>query len=118
MSAAYSRRAASSPPARLPLIIVLAVLPRIVERAAAPARIAIGGVPVAPAIEADEVVVPGVAARNGAAHREAALRLVVQRHDELRTIVGLAVQRLIRDGDHGSRQCGRRDALEHVLGDG
>jgi hypothetical protein len=78
---AYSRRAASSPPALLPLIIVLAVLPRIVELAAAPARIAIWGVPVAPAIEAEEVVVPGVTAGNGdlgrAAHREAALRPVV-----------------------------------------
>src|SRR5580704_4853582 len=72
--AAFSRRDGPLPPTLLPLIIVLAVLPRIVELAAAPAQIAKGGVPVAPAIEADEVVVPGVAARNGAAHRKAALR--------------------------------------------
>ena len=52
------------------------------------------------------------------AHCEAALRLVVQHHDELRSIVGLAVKRLVRDDNRGSRQSGRRDAVEHILRNG
>src|SRR5690348_245684 len=78
---------APSPPAPLPLIVVRAALPRrivvpavarIVGLGATPARIAIGGVE---------------ALRNRdfgpAAHREAALRLIVEHHDELGPIVGL-----------------------------
>src|SRR5262245_1998432 len=95
--------AASSPspaaPALSPLIVGLA--------AAAPGRKA--------------TVVPAIAARDahvwGLAHREAALWLVVQRHDKLRTLVRLTVQRLIRDDDGGARQCSRRDAIEHILRD-
>jgi hypothetical protein len=41
----------------------------------------------------------------------------VQRHHELRAIVSLAVQRLVRDDERGSRQCGGRDAIEHILRD-
>jgi len=33
-------------------------------------------------------------------------------------LVGLAAQRLVRDDDRGSQQCGRRDAIEHILRDG
>src|SRR6516164_8280379 len=35
---------------------------------------------------------------------DAALRLVAQRNDELRSIVGLAVQRLVRNDERGPRQ--------------
>src|SRR5262249_21635545 len=80
----------SPPPARSPLIVVLAALPLIVIRAAAPAR--------------KSVVVRSVTARDayigrGPAHREAALWLVVQRYDEFRAIVSLAVQRLVRNDE-------------------
>src|SRR5262249_50402676 len=49
---------------------------------------------------------------------DAALRLVVQRNDELRAIIGLAVQRLVRNDERGPRQYGWRDAIEHILRDG
>src|ERR1044072_3549097 len=69
-------------PALSPLIIVLA--------AAAPGR--------------KSTVVQAVSARDAhvgsLAHREAALGLVVQRHDKLGALVRLAVQRLVR-GDGG-----------------
>jgi hypothetical protein len=93
-----SPRAASSlPPALSPLTVVLA---------AEPAR--------------KSVVVPGIAARDayfgrGPAHCEAALWLVMQCHHKLRAIVSLAVQRLVRDDERGSRQCGGRDAIEHIF---
>src|SRR3984957_5647391 len=107
--AAYRRGAASSP---LPPIIVLA--------AAVLARRDPLGVRIAPVKGAEEVV--QAAARDAdivraLAHREAALWLIVQHHDELRAIVSLAVQRLVRDDERGSRQCGRRDAIKHVLRD-
>src|SRR5262249_20319004 len=100
------RRAAPSPPPALsPRIVVLVALPLIVVLAAAPAG--------------KSSVVPAVSARDadigrGPAHREAALWLVVQRHDKLRAIVRLAVQWLVRDDERGSRQCGRRDLIEHI----
>src|SRR6202163_3931165 len=110
------RRAASRvlPPALWHPTIVLA---------AAPARIASLRVRIALEKEAEAAVAPGVAARNGdidrrPARHEAALGLVVQHRDELGAIVGLAAQRLVRDDDRGSRQCGRRDAIEHLLRDG
>src|SRR5262249_58299157 len=104
-----SRAACSPPPALAALIVVLAALALIVVRAAAPGA------------EAETVVV-AMAPRDagvgrGPAHREAALWLVVQRQDKLRAIVRLAVQRLVRDDDRGSRQCGRRDPIEHILRD-
>jgi len=73
--------------------------------------------------EAEAVVAPVVASRNAdtdrrPAHQEAALGLVVEHRDELGVIVGLAAQRLVRDDDRGSRQCSRRDAIEHILRDG
>ena len=49
---------------------------------------------------------------------DAALRLVVQRNDELRAIVGLAVRRLVRNDERGARQYGLRDAIEHILREG
>src|SRR5262249_35273542 len=72
---ACSRRAASSPPALWPLIIAAAP-GRIVETPATPA-------------EADADI------GRARAVDDAALRLVVQRNDELRAIIGLAVQRLV-----------------------
>src|SRR5215468_12177552 len=102
------------PPALLHRLIVLAG-----------ARTSIGrlGVPIALEKEAEAVVAPVVAARNWEidrrpAHQEAALGLVVEHRDELGAIVGLAAQRLVRDDDRGSRQCSRRDAIEHILRDG
>src|ERR1700693_5509898 len=102
------------PPASLHRTIVLA---------AAPARIASLGTPIALEKGAEAVVVPAVAARNvdidrKPARHEAALGLVVQHRDELGAIIGLATQRLVRDDDRRSRQCSRRDAAEHILRDG
>ena len=79
------------PPALLHRLIVLAG-----------ARTPIGrlGIPIALEKEAEAVVAPVVAARNGdiirrPAHQEAALGLVVEHRDELGAIVGLAAQRLL-----------------------
>src|ERR1700682_5970818 len=83
--AACSPRAASSPPALWALIIVPIVLPRIVVLAAAPGRIV--ETPATPEADAD--------IGRARAGDDAALRLVVQRNDELRAIVGLAVRRLV-----------------------
>src|SRR6202048_3584694 len=91
--AACSRRAASSPPALWPLIIAPG---RIVETPATPA-------------EADADI------GRARAVDDAALRLVVQRNDELRAIVGLAVQRLVRNDERGPRQCGWGGADEDIL---
>src|SRR4249920_46566 len=90
--AACSRRAASSPPALWPLIIVAAP-GRIVETPATPA-------------EAEVVTARDAEIGRARAVDDAALRLVVQRNDELRAIVGLAVQRLVRNDERGPRQCG------------
>jgi len=90
------------------------------------------GVPIRLEKEAEAVVAPIVAACDGdidrrparhdidrrPARRKAALGLVVQHRDKLGAIVGLAVQRLVRDDDRGSRHCGRRDAIKHILRDG
>src|SRR5882672_12492856 len=100
------RAAPSSPPALSPLIVVGAALPLTVVLSAAPGR--------------KSTVVPAACDAHigrGLAHREAALWLVVQRHDKLRAIVRLAVQRLVRDDERGFRPCGRRDAIEHILRD-
>src|ERR1700738_2705800 len=84
------RRAVSSPPALWPIIVAPG---RIVETPATPAE-----AEVVTARDADIGRPRGV--------DDAALRLVVQRTDELRAIVGLAVQRLVRNDDRGPRQCG------------
>src|SRR5437879_5545392 len=103
------------PPARLDRTIVLA---------AAATHIAGLGVPIALEIEETETVVAlDVVARNEDISRrparyKAALGLITQHRDELGAIVGLAAQRLVRDDDRGSRRCGRRDAIEHLLRDG
>src|SRR5262249_8437674 len=105
-----------SKPALWPLIIVPIVLPRIVVLAAAPERIV-----ETPATPAEAEVVTAHDADIGRARAvddDAALRLVVQRNDELRAIVGLAVQRLVRNDERGPRQYGWRDAIEHILRDG
>src|SRR6476646_2240405 len=97
----------------LSLIIVLAAaLPRggVLRVRIAPAKGAEKVVPSATARDAEIVLAP--------AHRKTALRLIVQYHDELRAIVSLAVQGLVRNDERGSRQCGRRDAVEHILRDG
>src|SRR6516162_5613561 len=99
--AACSRRAAPSPPALWPLIIV----PIIVETPTTPA-------------EADVVTARDAHIGRARAVDDAAMRLVVQRNDELRAIVGLAVERLVRNDERGPRQCGWRDAIEHILRDG
>src|SRR5262245_30079162 len=95
-----------------------ALLHRLIVLADAWTRIARLGVPIA--LEKEALVAPLVAARNGddrrPARHEAALGLVVQHGDELGAIVGLAAQRLVRNDDRGPRQCGRRDAIEHILG--
>src|SRR5271157_4657739 len=101
--AACSRRAASSPPALWPLII-------------APGRIV--ETPATPAEEAEVVTARDAEIGRARAVDDAALRLVVQRNDELRTIIGLAVQRLVRNDERGPRQCGWRDAIEHILREG
>src|SRR6516162_4736429 len=85
---ACSRRAASSKPALWPLIIVPIVLPRIVVLAAAPERIV--ETPATPA-EAEVVTARDADIGRARAVDDAALRLVVQRNDELRAIIGLAV---------------------------
>jgi hypothetical protein len=98
-----------------------AVLPLIVVPAAAPARIVKLGSQVAPAKEAEEAaVVTACDADIGRARacHETPLRLVVQRNNELCAIVGLFVQGLIRDDERGSRPCGWRNAIEHILRDG
>src|ERR1700682_2669439 len=82
--AACSRRAASSPPALWPLIIVPPG--RIVETPATPA-------------EAEVVTARDADIGRTRAVDDAALRLVVQRNDELRAIIGLAVQRLVRNDE-------------------
>src|SRR5215469_3697407 len=109
-----TRRVAVLPPALLHRLIVLA---------GAWARIATLGVPIGLEKETEAVVAPVIAARNGdmdrrPAHQEAALGMVVQHRDEFGAIVGLAAQRLVRDDDRGSRHCGRRYAIEHILRDG
>src|SRR5262245_20388499 len=89
-----------SKPALWPLIIVPIVLPRIVVLAAAPERIV-----ETPATPAKTEVVTARDADIGRprASDDAALRLVVQRNDELRAIIGLAVQRLVRNYERGPR---------------
>src|SRR6516162_4166103 len=109
---ACSRRAASSKPALRPLIIVPIVLPRIVVLAAAPERI------VETPAEAEVVTARDAEIGRARAVDDAALRLVVQRNDELRAIIGLAVQRLVRNYERGPRQCGWRDAIQHIVRDG
>src|SRR5262245_39850887 len=89
---------------------------------AAPRRITGLDAPIA--LEKREAgVAPEVVARKvdgGArpARYKPALRLVAQHRDKFGAIVGLAAQRFVRDDDRGSRQRGRRDAIEHVLRDG
>src|SRR5262249_34939750 len=113
--AACSRRAAPSKPALWPLIIVPIVLPRIVVLAAAPERIV--ETPPTPA-KAEVVAARDADIGRARAVDDAALRLVVQRNDELRAIIGLAMQRLVRNDERGPRQYGWRDAIEHILRDG
>src|SRR5262249_26317990 len=100
-----------------------ALLHRLIVLAGARTRIAGLGVPIALEKGAETLVAPPAAARNRdidrrPARHKAALGLVVQHRDELGAIVGLAAQRLVRDDDRGSRQCSRRDAIEHILRDG
>src|SRR5260221_6133533 len=100
-----------------------ALLHRLIVLAGARTRIARLGVPIALEKEAEAVVAPVVAARNGdidrrPAHHEAALGLVVQHRDELGAIGGLTAQRLARANVLGSLQCHLRDTVWHILGRG
>src|SRR5262249_51296314 len=110
--AACSRRAAPSKPALWPLIIVPIVLPRIVVLAAAPERIV--ETPATPA-KAEVVTARDAVIGRARAVDDAALRLVVQRNDELRAIIGFAVQRLVRNDERGPGQYALRDAIQHIL---
>ena len=56
--------------------------------------------------------------RSKARALEATLGLIAQHRDKLGAIVGLGAQRLVRDDDRRSRQCGRPDAIDHILRDG
>ena len=80
------------------------------------------GLPIAMKRRAEAVVVPDIVARNEGIGRrparyEATLGLIAQHRDKLGAIVGLGAQRFVRDDDRGSRQCGRPDAIEHILRD-
>src|SRR5215475_3050823 len=105
--------AASSKPALWPLIIVPIVLPRIVVLAAAPERIV--ETPATPA-EAEVVTARDADIGRAWAGDDAALRLVVQRNDELGAIIGLAVQRLVRNGDAVKRGLGDVPAVDRDRG--
>src|SRR6516225_533312 len=104
-------------------ILPPALLHRLIVLAGAWTPIGRLGVPIALGKKAEAVVAPVVATRNGEIDRrltiqKAALGLVVEHGDELGAIVGLAAQRLVRDDDRRSRQCGRYDAIKHTLRDG
>jgi len=107
----------------VPRVLPPALLHRLIVLAGARTPISRLGVPIGLEKETEAVVAPVGASRNAdidrrPAHQEAALGLVVEHRDELGAIVGLAAQRLVRDDDRGSRQCSRRDAIEHILRDG
>src|SRR5262245_37984268 len=87
-------------PALWPLIIVPVVLPRIVVLAAAPKRIV--ETPTTPT-QSEVVTARDADIGRARAGDDAALRLVVQRNDELRAIIGLAVRRLVRNDERGPR---------------
>src|SRR5690242_6722297 len=79
------------------------------------------GLGLAPQEKSAETIASEVRDRSidrGLARYAAALRLVAQNRDKLGAIIGLAAQGLVRDDDRGSRQCGRRDAIEHFLRNG
>src|SRR5690242_13742189 len=70
--------------------------------------------------EAEETAAYFCDRRRGSGYRrparyEAALRLVAQHGNKLGAVVGLPAQRLVRDNDRRSRQCGRRDTIENIL---
>src|SRR5215813_5223011 len=95
----------------------------IVLTAPPPTGIASLWAPIALKKEPEAVVVPEVVARNEGLGRrlaryEATLGLIAQHRDKFGAIVGFGAQWLVRDDDRGSRQCGRRDAIEHILRDG
>src|SRR2546430_16512700 len=97
-------------------VLPLARLHRLIVLAGARARVARLGIPIALGKEAEAVVTPVVAARNGdidrrSARHETALGLVVQHGDELGAIVGLAAQRLVRDDGRGWRRWVWRDSV-------
>ena len=97
-----------------------ALLHSTIALAAPPTGIASLGAPIALKKEPEAVVVPEVVARNEGLGRrlaryEATLGLIAQHCDKLGAIVGLGAQRLVRDDDRGSRQCGRPDAIVHIL---
>src|SRR6476469_1353164 len=105
---------------RIALLCGIAPLRRIIRLTAALTRTAGLGLLEK---EAEAFAAPGAAVRNldsrrRPARNEAALGMVAQHRDELGAIIGLAAQWLVRDDDRGPWQCGRHDAIEHILRDG
>src|SRR5215472_15565988 len=86
-------------------------------KVAAPRRVASLDVPIASG-KKETVVARKVAIGSRLARYKPSLRLVAQQRNKLSAIVGLFTQRLVRDDDRGSRQCGRPNAIYHVLWDG
>src|SRR6478736_1259221 len=102
------------------LCFVLPPAPTIVL-ATRPTGIAGLGTPTA--LRKKEPVVPEVVVRNvdigrNLARYEATLGLIAQHRDKLGAIVGFFAEWLVRDDDRGSRQCGRPNAIDHILRDG
>ena len=87
-----------------------------------PGQRALPGTPTTLKREPEAVVVPAVALKEGFSRRlaryEAALGLIAQHRDKFGAIVGLGAQRLVRDDDRRSRQCGRPNAIDDILRDG
>src|SRR5262245_12136631 len=106
-------------PARGLPCLTVGLLHSTIAPAAPPTGIARLGIPIALKKEPEAVV---IARNEGLGRRlagyEATLGLIAQHRDKLGAIVGLGAQRLVRDDDRGSRQCGRRDAIEYILRDG
>src|SRR3954468_16559840 len=113
MTCIYRQGVVPLPPVLLPRIKILAVGPRIIVLATVPRRVVKGGTP----SPQPDPVVTARAANIGwtSAHRQAALWLVVQRHDEFCVGIRLSVKRLVRNDERRSRQCVRRDTIEHIL---
>ena len=74
--------------------------------------------PITQAIEAEAIAAREAHARRARAICEAALRLIVKHHDELRAIVGFTAHGLVRDDDRRPRRCSGRDAIEYLLRQG
>src|SRR3984885_5330736 len=90
------------------VVLWIAIKPATEEAAAATAVVVV-------AEEAAAVVKDFRTCLRARAHRQPALRLVVEQYDELGAVVCLAVRRLVRNDDRRPRQRGRRHQIEHLL---